>query len=183
MAGDERAPSNRISDDIAIVSVEDEDTLTRIAQALAQPRMRRWFWEDSMRVAPVTSFSLMFRNPANTTLLIGAAGDGVLSFTAVQDGWRGRMHAAIWGPSAARKPDLHRRAIAVVMAARRLYTIDAVVAADNRAVRAALRRAGFRRRGRFPKALCYNSVRVDGLWYEIDRAALDLPEDPEEVPA
>lgn len=159
-------------DRIRLITPDDPADLVRIAAKLAEPRIGKWFWEDSFRQNLTLAFVLLFANPSN--IVLDLDGDGVFSFVGIINGWRATLHAAIWGPKAARKPDLHRAAIGVAMKMRGLLVVEAVAAVNNRASNMALKRAGFTFRGTIPKTAVYNGDRVDANWYEITREDLGL---------
>lgn len=164
-----------MNDDIKIIRPTDYGELNRLAKNLSTPKMAEWFWEDSLRINPLQSFYVLFMNPNHVIMDIGD-GDGVLAFTAISQNWRASVYAAFWGPRAVRNPKLIRTAVAVVMEMHNLLVVEAMTREDNVACRRALKACGFTHRGSIPDRLWYNAERKTGEWWEIDRAAVGLPE-------
>lgn len=161
--------------DVQLIRPLDLEKLQKIAIRLAKPDMVKWLWEDSLRANPLASFALVFMNPRNIVFDIGD-GDGVASFANISPNWRASVYVAMWGPRATRKRDVWHKAIAIAMEMHNLLVVEAITRADNVAARRGLKFCGFKFRGSIPDRLCYNGVLTAGHWWEIDRAAVGLPE-------
>lgn len=159
---------------IKLVKPTDFATHERIAGHLAEPKIAKWFWSDNQRATPVTSYAAIFMWPSNFVLDVG--GLGVIAFTHIEPGWRAYIHAARWGTASPGHLELERMAFQVGMVANRLLVVEAITCEANRAARIGLARLGFRRRGRIPDQLCYNSELYAGLWYELSRESAGLEE-------
>ena len=166
-----------MSDDIGfqLIKPTDFDAIDRLAGNLAKPRIVEWFWEDSLRVNPVHSFTWLFMTADNVVIDVGP-GHGAAAFINVNVGWKAYLYVALWGTKAFRKPELWRKILAVVMEMKDLIIVEALTRDDNILANRALERCGFRHRGSIPHRLCYNGVWHSAEWWEIDRKAVGLPE-------
>jgi RimJ/RimL family protein N-acetyltransferase len=166
-----------MTEEARIVRPTDTDEVRKIAAHFTTPDMVKWWWEDSIAEKPLEAFTLLFLNPANVVIGLPEGDDyaGVFVFNKIELGWRAQVHAALWSPAVARKRELHRRVLSAAMLLGGLHVIDVTLASHNRASRMAVKRAGFVKRGTFPKALSYQGVRIDAEWWEITRAILGLP--------
>lgn len=169
-------PETKGTTDARIIVPTDTAALLRIAAHTTEPRIARWFWEDSIRAHPELSFLALFANPGN--LLVELRDEsGFFLFADIRRGWYATLHACIWGRGGAKDRGLQRRILAGVMLMLGLHRVHAITAVTNRAARTGLKALGFTKAGIFRRSMRYNEQWVDAEWYELTRERAGLTQE------